>query len=132
MSADRRSIGVRRGVCIFVMGAAAVAPIAAPTTASAKPEKKAAAVSIAGFSFSPAQVTVRPGARVTWTNSHINSAGVAVPHDVTKTSGPRKHFFSGDLTATGTKSFTHKFSKPGTYTYKCARHPSMVGTVVVK
>lgn len=131
MSPVRRSIRARRATCILVVSAAAIAPLAAQTTANATPKKKAAAVSINGFSFSPSQITVRPGARVTWTNTHVIN-GNAVPHDVTKTAGPRKHFASGDLIATGKNTFTLKLSKPGTYAYKCDRHDSMTGTIVVK
>lgn len=78
-------------------------------------------VSIAGFAFSPASVTINPGESVTWTHNDGTT-----PHTVTSNTGA---FDSGSLTGGGT--FQQTFSTPGTFAYHCAIHPSMQGTVVV-
>ena len=75
------------------------------------------------ISFSPVQVTVAIGVNntVTWVNND-NAA-----HTITSKDGG---FGSGNIGAGG--SFTNTFTTPGTYTYYCAYHAWMVGTVVVK
>ncbi len=78
-------------------------------------------VSISNFTFVPATITVRVGTRVTWTN---RQAGIQ--HTVTADDGS---FESGYL-STGS-SFSHVFTKAGTYPYRCAIHPFMTGTVIV-
>ncbi len=78
-------------------------------------------VSISNFAFVPATITVKVGTRVTWTN---RQAGLQ--HTVTADDGS---FDSGYL-STGS-SFSHVFTKAGTYAYHCAIHPFMTGTVIV-
>ena len=78
-------------------------------------------VSISNFAFVPATITVRAGTRVTWTN---RQAGIE--HTVTANDGS---FDSGNL-STGS-SYSHVFTKAGTYAYHCAIHPFMTGTVIV-
>ncbi|WP_347403322.1 cupredoxin family copper-binding protein [Pandoraea sp. LA3] len=81
------------------------------------------AVHIDNFTFSPATLTVKAGATVTWTNRDDE------PHTVTSAAMPRV-FASGALDTDGTYAFT--FDKPGTYPYFCAIHPHMTGVIVVK
>ena len=96
------------------------APPAAPLpTAPARPSAPmSASVSIQGFSFQPASVTVAVGGTVTWTNQD----GVA-------------HTATGSGISTGTlnrgQSGTATFSRAGTVSYQCSIHPSMTGQVVV-
>lgn len=78
-------------------------------------------VQIKEFKFVPAQLTVRPGATVTWTN------GDEEAHTVTATD---RAYTSNGLDRKET--YSHRFTKPGTYTYFCALHPHMTATVVVK
>ncbi|HEX4633239.1 MAG TPA: cupredoxin family copper-binding protein [Gemmatimonadales bacterium] len=77
-------------------------------------------ISAKDFMFSPATVTVKAGATVTWVNLDDE------PHTV----------FSDALfrsSALDTKdSFSFKFDKPGTYPYHCTQHPFMKGVVIVK
>jgi len=75
------------------------------------------------ISFSPLQVTLVIGVNntVTWVNDD-NAA-----HTVTAKDGS---FGSGNIGSGA--SYTHTFTTPGTYTYYCAYHSWMVGTVVVK
>ena len=76
--------------------------------------------SIRGFSFQPGVLKVKVGAKVTWTNRDT------VAHTV---SADNKSFASNHLQPGGSFSFT--FTRPGTYAYHCAIHPSMHGSVVV-
>jgi plastocyanin len=73
--------------------------------------------------YSPATLTVVIGVNntVTWVNNDN------VPHTVTATDGS---FNSGNLNAG--QSWSHTFTAPGTYTYDCAYHPWMKGTIIVK
>jgi len=80
-----------------------------------------ASVAIADFSFSPQSVTITVGGTVTWTNS-----GPAT-HTATGNAG---EFDSGNIGNGG--NFSHTFSTKGTFSYHCAIHPSMTGTVTVQ
>ena len=77
-------------------------------------------VSIQDFSFSPSQITVAPGTKVTWTNEGPS------PHTTTADDGS---WDSGTLQQGEDFSFT--FDQPGTYTYHCSIHPDMTATVKV-
>ena len=78
------------------------------------------AVQIKNFSFVPQTLTVRAGARVTFTNDDDE------PHTVTAVD---KSFDSEGLDLH--KSWQHTFTKPGTYAYFCEMHPYMKGRIVV-
>ena len=80
-------------------------------------------VTIDNFAFSPAQITVAPATKVTWSNRDD------IPHTVTDAGEPRA--FKSPPLDTG-DTFSHVFSAPGTYHYFCSIHPHMRGTVVVK
>ena len=77
---------------------------------------------IAEFAFSPADIEVEVGDKITWTNDD------AAAHTVTATSGA--DFDSGTL-ARGA-DFTFEATKAGTIDYVCAIHPSMKGTITVR
>jgi plastocyanin len=91
----------------------------APAAAASIQPVAASTVSIAGFAYVPAAITVPAGTTVTWRNN--DSAG----HDV---SGGPLH--SPLLSQGATWSFT--FATPGTYSYICSIHPNMTGTVTVR
>lgn len=80
-------------------------------------------VTMGGYAFAPATLTIAVGDTVTWTNTDV------APHDVTTTSAPQAlkspTLHKGD-------SWSHTFSVPGTYEYICSIHPDMHATVVVK
>jgi plastocyanin len=78
-------------------------------------------VTIQGFAFHPATVTVNVGDTVTWTNSD----GVA--HTATANNGS---FDTEAISPGSSKSVT--FNAAGTFGYHCEIHPSMHGTVVVR
>jgi plastocyanin len=87
-------------------------------TAAGKTEQ----VAIDNFTYRPAVLTVAAGTKVTWVNRDD------VPHTVTSPAKPRV-LDSGTLDTD--QSFSHVFSKPGTYEYFCAVHPKMTGKVIV-
>jgi len=69
----------------------------------------------------PDDVTIAAGATVTWTNSD------SVAHTSTSDASG---WNSGTIAPGGRFSFT--FQTPGTFSYHCAIHPGMIGTVVVR
>lgn len=103
------------------------APAATPPRQSAVPaptQTTAPAVvqvSIKGFKFIPADITVKEGDTVTWTNDDSTS------HTVESSDGSIKspEMFQGD-------TFSFKFTKKGNYPYICGIHPSMKGSVTVE
>jgi amicyanin len=80
-----------------------------------------AAVKIDNFTFGPADVTVKAGSTITWTNRDD------IPHTVVSTD---KAFKSKVLDTDDHFSFT--FASTGTYAYYCSIHPKMTGRIVVK
>jgi len=80
-------------------------------------------VSIADFSFSPANDTINQGDTVTWTNNG------AATHTTTG-DAPLSLWNSGNLSHG--QSFHVTFTAAGTYAYHCAIHSSMTGKVVVR
>jgi plastocyanin len=101
----------------FVISYSSIAGrMAAATPASAS----AADVTIRGFAFGPAKLTVAPGRAVTWVNSDDS------PHQVTIKDLPRS-----EMLLKG-QAHSQTFSTAGTYDYICGLHPNMKGTVEVK
>jgi len=84
------------------------------------------AVTVKQFQFMPAELTVKAGTTVTWTNQDD------ILHTVTSgaTPGTADGKFDGPMDGRG-KSFSHLFDQAGRYPYFCSRHNSMTGTVVV-
>ena len=72
------------------------------------------------FAYQVANIQVRAGTTVTWTNQDN------VPHSVTFKNGMKDSglFYQG-------QSFSYTFNTPGTYQYYCSVHPYMVATVTV-
>jgi plastocyanin len=77
-------------------------------------------ITIDGFAFAPATLTVKAGATVTWTNRDEE------PHTVAASDGS----FRSPGMGTGA-TFTHTFANAGTFNYVCSIHPMMHGSVVV-
>jgi len=92
------------------------ASTAAPATAPVATDH----VAIQGFAFGPANITVKPGTTVTWTQQDEDQ------HTVTADDGS----FTSSPMVTGA-TYTHTFAATGTYHYHCSIHPFMHGTVVV-
>ena len=72
-------------------------------------------------SYSPDPIEVNVGETVTWVNEDDSSS-----HTVTSTDG----IFNSDILERG-QTFSHTFTEAGEYSYFCALHPNMVGTVIV-
>jgi plastocyanin len=81
---------------------------------------RAAKVEIVEFTYQPDPVTIEEGGKVIWINRD------SAPHTATADDGS---FDTGTLEEGKLKSET--FKQPGKYTYYCAIHPSMHGTVEV-
>jgi plastocyanin len=77
-------------------------------------------VKIDNFTFEPAQLTVKVGTTVTWTNRDD------IPHTVVSAG----KFRSQALDTDDKYSFT--FSSAGDYNYFCSLHPHMVGMIRVE
>ena len=78
------------------------------------------AIHIDNFVFEPAQLTVKAGQTVTWTNRDD------IPHTVVCAG----KFRSKTMDTDGTFSFT--FTSAGEYKYFCSLHPHMTGAVKVE
>lgn len=81
-------------------------------------------VIIRDFQFTPAQVRVRPGTKVTWVN--CGPAGTD-SHTSTSDAG----LWDSPLLVPG-KTFTQTFATVGVFSYHCIPHPFMLGTVTVE
>jgi plastocyanin len=86
-------------------------------------EAEGVQVVIDNFAYTPREITVAAGTRVTWVNRDDS------PHTVTNTAKP-KAFDSGAMDTDATFAFV--FAAPGTYEYFCAVHPRMTAKVIVK
>lgn len=83
-------------------------------------------VAIKNRAFSLKTVTVKKGTTVVWTNEDPVGHNVVSDSD-SPAGGPPS---SAPLLAKG-ETFTFTFDTPGTFTYHCAPHPDMTGTVEV-
>jgi plastocyanin len=117
-------------VAATTLAACSTAVYTAPATPSPEPSTtssdvraggKIAVASIKDFTFTPDPIQVAVGGTATWTNND------SMTHTVTFDDTSVKS--SGDLSQGS--SFSATFPKAGTYTYHCALHPTMTGTVTV-
>lgn len=92
-----------------------------PATGPEGPAGGGESVAITNFAFVPPTLSVASGATVTWTN------GDDVQHTVTADDGDS---FESNLLGKG-QAFQLTAPAPGTYTYHCALHPFMKGTLTV-
>jgi plastocyanin len=92
----------------------------AGATPSGTPVTGVTQVAMANFAFAPANIQVRTGTTVTWTNDD------QVSHTVTFRNGG----VDSSILRTG-QSFRYTFTTPGSYDYYCSIHPYMVGRVTV-
>jgi plastocyanin len=94
----------------------------ATTTTTIQNTTQTASVTIQNNAFSPANLTVKVGTNVTWTNQD------SVSHTVTSTTGSE---LNSNVMAK-TKTYSHVFNTVGTYNYYCTIHTFMTGTVKVE
>lgn len=76
------------------------------------------------FAFTPAEMTVKKGTTVTWTNKDD------AKHDVAPDQESESFKSSPNLLAKG-ESYSFTFNTVGTYSYHCTPHPYMKATVEV-
>jgi plastocyanin len=98
-----------------------------------------AEVSIVNFAYDPSTIEVAPGETVLWTNdddiAHTVTSGKAKKQGVPgvgedRDAVPDGVFDSGTMELDDTFEFTA--DEPGSYSYFCAIHAGMRGTVVVR
>ena len=104
---------------LLIAGAAALWTAAACPSFAADPDPTT--IVIRGFMFTPVNITIKAGSKITWTNQDQE------PHTVASSDGL---FRSGALDTD--ESFSFKFDKPGSYHYVCTIHPRMIGTITVE
>lgn len=117
----RRRVSTGVFVAALGLGIAGLCAGAGDVTASAQTKPETREVKIDNFTFGPAELTVKAGTSITWTNRDD------IPHTVVSTD---KVFKSKVLDTDEKFSFT--FSAPGTFPYFCSIHPKMTGKVVVQ
>ncbi|ARF58128.1 cupredoxin domain-containing protein [Streptomyces gilvosporeus] len=81
-------------------------------------------ITIKDFTYVPAVLTVRPGAKITVDNKD------SAPHSVTATGG-KGGFDTGTIKGGATATFTAP-TKPGSYPYYCDIHEYMKGKLTVR
>jgi plastocyanin len=109
-------------IALVVVTALSAIPHTSPTTTSAPHVSGASvAVTIQGFAFHPADLTVTPGETIVVTNKD----GVA--HTFTSNTGS----FDSGLVNPGQTVDVKAPEKSGTYPYKCTIHVFMTGTLTV-
>lgn len=109
--------GVTFVACASTSGSSATG---SPTVAG-----KTAAVTIKGFAFAPATLTVDKGTVVTFANQDSTT------HTVTSGANRAKDGKFDQQLSGGTEA-TITFDAPGTFVYFCSIHSTMTATVVVK
>jgi plastocyanin len=87
----------------------------------AGPVVKAETIQAEDYRFNPPRITVSTGTKVTFSNSGSE------PHNASSSDGGG---WDTGFLAHG-ESATVTFNQPGTYSFSCTPHPSMIGQVIV-
>jgi nitrite reductase (NO-forming) len=105
-------------------------PPSSPPTNTNKVSIVNGAATLGNKAFSPNLIRIKVGTTVTWTNNDNNLH--TVTSGIPNTANAGEAFDSG-LTALimPTKTYSHKFTNTGEFSYFCRVHPTMVGKVVV-
>ena len=106
----RRDFGVDLGLAL-------AAAILLPATAARADDME---VHIYNFVFQPAELTVKVGTTVTWTNRDD------IPHTVVSAGKFRSKTLDTD------DKFSFTFTNAGDYKYFCSLHPHMTGVIKVE
>ncbi len=103
-----------------MLGKGLLAVLAAAASCAAASEAEHH-VAIAGYKYSPAEIRIKPGDTVVWTNGEKRTS-----HSILfKATGEEsERLFPGE---TWSKVFPHA----GRYDYTCGPHPEMLGVVIV-
>jgi plastocyanin len=110
---------MKKIILIHVLAAFAVLPATLSSRESVG--QTTFTIKIENFTYNPNPVAVPAGTRVIWINRDV------VPHDVISDD----QSFKSKLLEKD-EQFTHVFSKPGTYHYKCSLHARMSANVIVQ
>jgi plastocyanin len=104
-------------------GLAAPAETPSPATPSAAipPGGKVVEAGIRGMAFAPTTIEIDRGTTITWKNND------PLPHTVTALD----QSFDSGLIGSGA-TWSHTFTRPGTYDFSCTPHPFMKGKVIVR
>ena len=122
----RSIIALGLALTVALALAACSSTASSPTPgATQAPPAAGAAVTIVDFAFQPADLAVKVGDTVTWTN-----AGNA-PHTVKWDVAPAQGSQASDPLAKGGTPYQRTFDAPGTFTYVCGIHGSMKGSITV-
>ena len=92
-----------------------------PAVPVAGPDSIAARVDIRMIAFQPAEIRIRAGQSVEWSNRD------PIQHTVTGKDGS----WGSELLNEGQR-YVHRFATPGRYPYYCTPHPQMTGVVIVE
>jgi plastocyanin len=103
------------------MRAASIAALAVVLALCGTAHAEDTVTKIENFTFNPAEVTVKPGTTVTWTNADD------IPHSVVENDTK----FRSQPLDTG-ESFSMTFTDAGEVGYFCGLHPHMKGKIIVK
>jgi plastocyanin len=127
--ARRVSLSSGAAVLALLSGLTMALPASGAQTGVAVSIPSGAGLAASAPGYMPSSITVVIGVNntVTWTNAD------PVHHTVTPSTEPAGNPWtvgSGDMAQNAVYSFT--FTVPGTYTYGCAYHSTMAGTIVVK
>jgi plastocyanin len=112
--ASPRGVGRHLFACLALAGAAVLMLGNIPARA------QEINVTIDNFTFTPAELTLKVGDTVTWTN-HDD-----IPHTVVSAGKFRSKTLDTD------NSFTFTFTTAGEYRYFCSLHPHMTGMIKVE
>jgi plastocyanin len=101
------------------------AATSAPAAATSAAQSGTVKIAYKDYSIAPADVTVKPGSKLVWTNEDPSV------HNVVFKDGDPEKFTSEDLKKGETATFSP--TKPGVYKYLCTFHAgSMQGTITVQ
>lgn len=113
----------RMAVAALAASACAIAVVPAQAAYVAHAAAATHTVAIKDIDFHPVRLVVRRGDTVRW-----RFLDASTSHNVTSTGAMR--FRSSPTKLTGTYSV--RFTRSGTYRYRCTIHPNMVARVVVR
>jgi plastocyanin len=111
---SRRGIGRHMFACLGLAAAAAL------TLGSVPAHAQQIKVTIDNFTFTPAELNLKVGDTVTWTNQDD------IPHTVVSAGKFRSKALDTN------DSFTFTFTSAGDYRYFCSLHPHMTGMIKVE
>lgn len=121
-TATAKSVPVAAATATPTATAVPLAPAAAPAPRPAAPQE--VRIDVVDYAFSPTEVTVPVGTKVTWTMHD------PVPHTVTIKVPTSQVAFDQTLGGHG-ETFSFTFNTPGVFDYVCTLH-GMPGTIIVR